>query len=116
MNLWLGFTHSTVVWILDSDYLSFLNQRTQFKASHLKAQACALADEDRTAIQGCHACLKHAEHNLVEFREQLGRRIGASNNGLVCVSQLGAPVIVQRIEQAFTLRKKREGAKTGREN
>ncbi|KAJ7757390.1 hypothetical protein DFH07DRAFT_819483 [Mycena maculata] len=44
-----------------------------------------VADADRAMIDGCHACLEHADRHLRDFWHQLGLRIEASNNTLAAV-------------------------------
>ncbi|KAJ6626346.1 hypothetical protein B0H10DRAFT_2211236 [Mycena sp. CBHHK59/15] len=48
----------------------------------VEKEACSLADADRNMTKDCHECLQHAEHDLIDFREQLGRQIEMSNNEL----------------------------------
>ncbi|KAJ7761326.1 hypothetical protein B0H16DRAFT_1369179 [Mycena metata] len=41
-----------------------------------------LADMDQAMIKGCGKCIEHAQRELVDFGDQLGERIEASNNRL----------------------------------
>ncbi|KAJ7441027.1 hypothetical protein B0H11DRAFT_1827244 [Mycena galericulata] len=51
----------------------------------VKTEACVIADADREIIKSCKACRDNAEHDLINFRHQLGMRIEASNNAIAAL-------------------------------